>query len=941
MAIRGALMKAYAQEGVHSFEQAWEVLKAGGSEGGKGAILGGLTFGAGQVARVGVAAAGGGAVARTAGAVAAEASTLATAGAALNGHMPTSSDFLDAAILVGGLRAATGVAGGLRDVYAKTGVTPSDAALAANADPTIKADLLKGEFPAALKPIAAMENAKAAVPLDEVGAPLKSNIGPDPFKVGADTLGQKIPVPRIDPSVIESYDNLQGAVSKLEEVYKGEIDKQTRSPVSNKQSYIEAQRLLADTLGVLPDRLPGDAITTPSVLARAAMADALAKDLVNTAKEVQALGPEAGEARIAEVMAKAERAGMGAAYFRGERAEAGRTLQILNTVKNTTAQLELIRQAVEQYGGKADVTAFIDALGKADRSAAELKMASRFTKPTLLDKTIEAWKMGALSGPATHIANVIGNTVGLFMQTAESYAGAAIGKAVSNPERIRFEEGTARLNGIVQAIPDALLLAKEGMMGRLASTGKLEQQQPANTGKIADAARFITFNQLTAQDVFFRTLAERAEGRALATRQALSEGLNPDTVEFQRRATELVQNADDSMLTAMKKAGDEATYTKELGKMGKHLNLMVQGSPLEFILPYRKTPINLFKEAAKRFPGVNFLMKEVRDDLAAGGTRRDMVFARMVTGSVVLGITTAAISNGTLTGGGFDKTPEQKATARAAGWQPYSWKFNGKWHSYSRFAPMSNLMMAMADAIEISNAAEGDSKKEVLPVAIAAIGNATISQTYLSGLGSMVGALTDPQRYGERWVEQLAGSVVPAIAGQTAAAIDPKEREVNGVFEAIQARIPLWREKLLPAKNPLTGEDAKSGRNLLPVKTSKISDDKVLTEAVRLGVGISAAPKDIHVGRGTGKIGNVEISPESRNAFTQEQGRFAHDILSPIVTGPMWDSIPDIAKVKVYDRVMASARKNAALVALPPEQRIAAAIKISDEISAKVFGEVK
>ncbi len=951
MAIRGALMKAYEQGGVHSYEDAWNIAKEGGLEGGKGAILGVATAGVGRVA--GAFAAPASPLVKGLAVAGAETTTLATGGAALEGRMPTARDFLDAGILVGGLHAATGVAGRLRDVYAKTGALPEDVALAAVRNPGLKEQLLtKDGIPDELKPLAAEENARAAVPTKEDGRPFPSEMGPSPFVIGADKLGEKIPVPKIDPTVIETLSDLEGAVAKLDTLYAQQIAEQTRTPTSHRQSYEEARQILANTLGVLPDRLPGEAVTPSSVLSRAAMADALATDLVNSAKEALQKPEGLSDADVAQILAKAERAGMGHAYFTGAAAEAGRTLNILATVKKTSTQLEMIRQAVEDYGGAGNVRDFIEQISKADNAAATLQMAKRFTDPTLFQKGIAWWKAFQLSGPWTDMANISGNTMGLGVEVAEAYQTAmvnrirqgissALGKA-TDKEAVSFREGTAMLSGIVNGAKDALLLAKDAYVRGTDKTGKLDTREIKYENpvmqKLWEGAQLLSFRKLSAEDVFFRTLGERAQANALAVREALQQGFEPGTEAYARKIQDVVANPSEAQQKEITQAGKEITYTQDLGKMGKHLNLMVEGTPLELILPYRKTPINLFKWAVDRFPGLNLLMEKNRKALQEGGIEADKVYARMMTGAVITGLAYAVFKSGNISGGGFDKTPEQRAAMRAAGWQPYALKINGEWKSIQRFDPVAKLFMATADIMEIANAAESpEQKKAMFAVAVAAIGNATISQTYLSGLGNFVGALSDPQRYGEKFAESYAGSIVPAIVGQVASYKDPYDREINGMVDAIQARIPVWREELLPVRNPLTGEPVKAGRSIAPIRSREASTDPVLTEAVRLGIGISPAPKEIHVGRGTGKIGNVEISPEARNAFVGEQGKFAHEILSGMVGGPYWDALPDMAKVRVYDRVMQASRRNAAMTALPPEARMEAAIGIQQEITKQLF----
>lgn len=84
---------------------------------------------------------------------ASEVATMVTAGKAMEGKLPNAQDFTDAAILVGGLHMATSVAGKMRDVYSKTGMTPQQLGEKMAEHPTIQQDLLSENttFPKALE----------------------------------------------------------------------------------------------------------------------------------------------------------------------------------------------------------------------------------------------------------------------------------------------------------------------------------------------------------------------------------------------------------------------------------------------------------------------------------------------------------------------------------------------------------------------------------------------------------------------------------------------------------------------------------------------------------------------------------------------------------------------------------------------------------------------
>jgi len=659
---------------------------------------------------------------------------------------------------------------------------------------------------------------------------------------------------------------------------------------------------------------------------------------VQAGKDLSAKGANASAAEIAEFLRMTNRLSMIHAEFLGKRAEVARALNAMKVISESGTNLEAITRILKEHGGSPEEVAKLAELAaKADNPAQAAAMARKFVKPTVMSKILEVWKAMMLSGPKTHLANLLGNINGLIIQPADRLAAAGIGMALRTPkaERVRFAEAHAEVNGMVHGVMDGLRLAGDIVRGK-------EPLDPAKAdalrggaieGTTGEVVR-IPFRGLSASDALFRTMAERGEAYALATRQAINENFAPGTREYHNRIMEIVANPTEEMQAAMIDAGHRAVYTRPLGKLGAALSAASHDSPLGLFLPFVRTPANILKWGLEHSP-TGLILPSVRADLKAGGAARDLALGRMVVGTVVGAIILGLEKDGIVTGGGLSE-PEKLRSKKLAGWQPYSIKVGDTYYSYARLDPVGRLLSAAADTSELLRVVP-DAKKDAAPMIVASIGNATISQTYLSGLANLVNAATDPTRYGARFFDQYAASLVPGAIGQAAVAKDPYVREINSALDAIQSRIPIMREQLLPKRNPLTGEPikgAESALGFLPISTSTDATDKVLTEAARLGIPISSAPKKVHVGRGTGKPGDVKITPEDRNAYTEVQGKFAHEILTPFVNSPMWDALPDFVRTKVYKDAIRRARRQGALAALTPEERMAESGRIIEDIKA-------
>lgn len=169
--LRSTMMDAYKNGEVKSASDFMS--RAGGIflDTTKDAITGALTMGAGKFAKPALVARGAGPVLTNLGTASAEAATMVGVHNGLNGKLPEPEDFVNAALMIGAFKTVPYVAGkvgdavdavkqhapniadGLRNIYSKTGVPPSDVAQDIQRDPTIAQDLISNpkEVPSAYK----------------------------------------------------------------------------------------------------------------------------------------------------------------------------------------------------------------------------------------------------------------------------------------------------------------------------------------------------------------------------------------------------------------------------------------------------------------------------------------------------------------------------------------------------------------------------------------------------------------------------------------------------------------------------------------------------------------------------------------------------------------------------------------------------------------------
>jgi hypothetical protein len=879
-----------------------------------------------------------------------ELATMTTAAAGLEGHLPTAKDFMDNAILLGGVKGAVAIAKGMRSTYAETGRTPDQIAADAKADPTIAAQLERGtlEIPDAYKPLALEERIKAAIDADPKPEAMRKMLMNDgsPTKLGEPPINDPV-----KPEYITDQDTLKGVIRAVEQLYEPEIQAQTRGQVTNKATAAAALESIAS--GDAVEHAIGSAENATQLYARAHVLKAVLQEAYTNMAKLQGV-PEAELTPSMKLAALAsnEKVSMVYSEFRGARAEAGRALQIFQALKRDNSVIgdaETLIKLAERKGPLQNIN--LDSFKDTTQLA---KFIEGYNAATTTEKVLEAWKAAILTGPQTHLANIMGNLMKWGVETPENVIAAAIsaGKRAIAGDPMTMAEWKARafapVYGLQFGAKDAVTIAGEVWRQEGMHLEKIDVQRGAIPGKLGEFVR-LPFKALQSEDALFRTVAERAEAHIMAVDRVVKEGFNPDTLEGKGKIAEYTNDPtagleEEAGLAATKRvqqAGAEGVFSERLGPRLEQVQRAMVGHWSQFVIPFFRTPANLVSWAVQHVPGLNLLSGRWRDDYAAGGDRQARALSRVIVGA---GLTLTAYemaSNGSLTGGGlFNK--EESGSRIAAGWQPYSVKIGDKYYSYQRIEPLAKVLGIAADTFDMMNNSKvGDDWKKLVPMAVLMFGNATISTTYLSGLANVIQSLSDPERYGENFLEQYASSIVPKAIGQAVAMHDPYKREVDTIGDAIQSQLPFLREKLMP-KRDVWGEPVRNDKwfDIMPVQVSEASQNKVATEAMRLHLAIADAPKFVmERAPFAAKEKRTELEPEQRDILREVRGKNAMSILAPIVNAEDWKQIPDYAKAEIYRKVLEGTTKQGVYAALPPDA--AARQKLRDQLVGKILQQVQ
>ncbi len=701
-------------------------------------------------------------------------------------------------------------------------------------------------------PLVTVEKPKPVAP-SAGGAPVE----PTPGKI-------KINFARIDAA-----DDVQKLMQDMADLHAGNIDEARRGVQTFEQTKLNAQQ--QDAWAILSKRREGEPLNAEQSLAARQLWVSASEQLSSLAAKAAEAPSEANLFAFRKMLAIHGTIQQQVIAARTETARALSSWRI--PAGGGAERLRDIAGVLEQQGGAVatrELAARVAGLARAGMHTELNNVAEAAARATTGQALMEVWINGLLSGPKTHIANMMSNSAVIGLRMAERGIAAKIAAVLGDEGSVAAGEAAAQWFGLTSGIKDAFRYAAKA--ARTGDTGfglgKIEAPHPAAIssealglsssgwlGRGADMLGSIVRvpgRALAAEDEFFKTLGYRMELHAQALRQATSEVASGAVEQgaLKSRIAELVLNPPENLRMAAVDSATYQTFTNAPGKLGDLLGKATSQMPaLKIIMPFTRTPANIVRFTFERTP-LAPLMSQFRQNLAAGGARRDLALAQIGLGTSAMLMFADMTLSGQVTGRG---TPEKgtRAAQGRAGWQPYSVKIGDRWFAYNRLDPVGSLIGMAADATEsiqfaqMASMDDPDVERLAVATSVAFAGN-LVNKTYLSGLSSIIEALNDPQRSAERWAQRLAGSIVPTIGAQAARTMDPYQREVYSMMDAIRARTPGLSDTLAPRLSmwgdPVSTESGLGAGYdaMIPIATKDSDAEPIDLELIRLEANVSA-----------------------------------------------------------------------------------------------------
>lgn len=707
---------------------------------------------------------------------------------------------------------------------------------------------------------------------------------------------------------LESPQDIERALRVADDVAGG-FDAARRGQIS----FAETQALAQD-LGMTADdllaRRKGQAFSAEEAYAARSILAKSGNELVNMAKRIRALSDDPGSEALAAFRKALVRHAAIQEQVSGMTAEAGRALSAFRMAADSRDIPGRVLEGLATAGGGTgrlqDAAERIVDL--AEDPANLNRFVDKVSKPTFADRVQEVWYNYLLSGPQTHMVNILSNTMTALGQIPEHAVAAGVGAArralgSQETDRVLFSELGARSIGLLQGTKEGLReFARAFRTGEASDfVTKMEAQtQKAVPGIMGDVLRVPT-RLLTGEDELFKAMARRMELTGLAVRQAAQEGRTGQ--EARERVAELIANPPDDMMEKVLDYGRYLTFQRPLGDgLAGTLSRYSQNHPaIKAVLPFIRTPTNLIKFTAERSP-LAPMVKEWRKDFAAGGSRRDLAVAKVMVGSGVGALIAELAAQGVITGSA-PSDDNQRGLMLASGWQPYSIRIGDTYYSYRRLDPFAMTFGTAADLATMGDGMTESQREKGAALWTASVVANLASRTWLSGVTDALEALQDPERYSGNFIKRLIGSAtVPTGVAQLARTIDPTMRETPDIASYMSSRLPGESDNLLPKRDvwgqPIVSQGGIGPDILSPIWTSTDRNDAITDEALRVGATVSKPQKG-------------DMTPEEYDRLQEVAGATARGWIGKLIASPEYQALGTEAQADEIGDLMAKARKAA------------------------------
>ena len=400
------------------------------------------------------------------------------------------------------------------------------------------------------------------------------------------------------------------------------------------------------------------------------------------------------------------------------------------------------------------------------------------------DQLYEFWINSILSGPATHVRNVAGNTLNTAYELGPKRAvEAAINLAVRNPKGATFGEMREMWKHLDWKT--AWERAVEAFdLEVLNPSGKYNDHAGVAIGGRKGRLIRIPGRLLRAADEFCKGLIAPVEAAAYAYREGRAQKLSGQELADFINARIKDGNSRASQWGELR--ARELAFQEEPGAAVRWLvSLKNSNSPAgkiaRFIFPFVQAPGNLLRQGVRKSPlGVASLLavdlprairsREVTPEMMARAAEQ------LIAWSTLAALWSAQDDDDDerplLTGSGAPYGSNER-NFKANKFPPLSVRIGDRYYTYKFFEPLSSGLAVIANGLEAMRAKRPAEAKK----ALVGMSGFIAEKSYLASVKELFEFFQDPEHSGTRFATNFAASWIPNAYRQAVNAFDDKVRD--------------------------------------------------------------------------------------------------------------------------------------------------------------------
>ena len=417
-----------------------------------------------------------------------------------------------------------------------------------------------------------------------------------------------------------------------------------------------------------------------------------------------------------------------------------------------------------------------------------------------------------------------------------AFAGySAIGQSTS--EAFRVAARTWKVGIPAQASPYRILQDSESlaMLQAMEMTAKTEAEK-MTVGFLKAQYRFAEYTSypskmLMSMDDAFKTVFARQRIAEMATYKAMTEAKTPtDVADYLKKYTDEYSKYIDPQTGVIKEKGlqeyaDVGTFQNNPGERFNDLSRAIENLPYlgpigKQIVPFIRTPANIFAYQLEHLPLTNRFSRQYQDAMASEDPLRIAEYeGRQAVGMMTI----AAIAPLTFAGlvtGNYPLDPKERQRWKMLNIKARSFVVNGQYISYNALEPLSNIIAATADITQLTKLGAVDAAERLIGTLGLAFAASFTEKSYFSGLQAL-GDFLSPETWTDKTVMRGLLSAVnnnTPLAGLRRAlsnSMNPYMREFSNEYErTAMAAIPGYALTRPIQIDVLTGKPLGSRGNL-------------------------------------------------------------------------------------------------------------------------------